>query len=160
MPPTCPRCGATIPDGAERCPRCQAATEVTRRIDLGELAWCPSCGALVGPDAATCPKCGAVVREVPAPRPKRDLDLPEIDDGEEQGSARTGVMTRIESAIPAADGQSSPVAARDRMPRPRAFAFAAAFAVAVVGGAALLITHPWDPSASVTRATEPADTTR
>ena len=45
------------------------------------------------------------------------------------------------------------------MPRPRAFAFAALFAVLVVGGAALLITHPCDPTASITRATEPAHTT-
>lgn len=67
-------------------------------------------------------------------------------------------MTRIESAIPPVVDESSPSARRDRMPRPRAFAFAALFAVAIVGGAALLITHPWDPTASITRASEPADT--
>ena len=148
-----------MPDGAASCPRCHASTEVTQRISLDELTWCPGCGALVPAGERVCPKCGRVVVEEEPERPVRQLDLPEIgDDADEAASARTGVMTRIESAIPPADDESSPAAARDRMPRPRAFAFAALFAVAIVGGAALLITHPWDPSASVTRASEPADT--
>ena len=95
-----------------------------------------------------------------APRKGRGIEVPSVDEPDDGASdaARTGVMTRIESAIPPADDDASPAAARDRMPRPRVFAFAALLAVTVVGGAALLITHPWDPSASVTRASEPADT--
>ena len=46
------------------------------------------------------------------------------------------------------------------MPKTRSLVVAALFAVFVVGGAALLITHPWDPSATQTRATTPADTSR
>ena len=37
-------------------------------------------------------------------------------------------------------------------------ALAALLAVVVVGGAAVLITHPWDPTATQTKATTPADT--
>ena len=158
MAQVCHRCGALVPDGAASCPHCHAVTEVTQKIAVGDLTWCPSCGALVPPADETCPKCGTLVRPAAASRPVRDLDLPEIDDESEPDSSRTGVMTRIESAIPPAADASSPAASRDRMPRPRAFAFAAIFAVAIVGGAALLITHPWDPTASITRASEPADT--
>ena len=161
MSQVCPRCGALVPDGSATCPRCHASTQVTQKISVGDLVWCPGCGALVPPSADVCPKCGRIIREEVPERPVRDLGLPQIDGPDapsEAESARTGVRTRIESAIPPASDESSPAARRDRMPRPRAFAFAALFAVAVVGGAALLITHPWDPTASVTRASEPADT--
>ena len=162
MSQTCPKCGARVPDGAQACPRCHASTEVTQKIAVGELSWCPVCGALLPRGAETCPKCGASVVSKPARRPVRNLDLPEIaetdDSDDAAAAARTGVMTRIESAIPPAADDASTAATRDRMPRPRAFAFAALFAVVLVGGAALLITHPWDPTASVTRASKPADT--
>ncbi len=157
MSQACLNCGRSLPDGTVVCPYCHAMTEVTQKISLGDLTWCPACGALVPPEEVACPKCGRIVREQEPPRPVRELDLPEIGETEED-AARTGVMTRIESAIPPVVDESSPSARRDRMPRPRAFAFAALFAVAIVGGAALLITHPWDPTASITRASEPADT--
>lgn len=157
MSQTCPNCGRSVPDGSAVCPHCHAMTDVTQKISVGDLTWCPGCGALVPPGADACPKCGRLVREQEPQRQVRELDLPEVGDFDEDAAARTGVMTRIESAIPAVD-EASPAATRDRMPRPRAFAFAAIFAVALVGGAVLLITHPWDPMASVTRASEPADT--
>ncbi|WP_455136192.1 zinc ribbon domain-containing protein [Thermophilibacter sp.] len=156
---TCPSCGARVDDGALECPRCHAQLDVTRRISLAEASWCPSCGALVAPGAATCPKCGARVAPERPVRRERKLDLPDISD-DEDGTGRTGVMTRIESAIPAADDESGRAAVRDRIPRPRVFALAALLAVVVVGGATLLITHPWDPAATRTRASEPADTSR
>lgn len=162
MPRVCPRCGELVPDGSEACPRCRASAEVTQRMSLDDLTWCPSCGALVPPGDDVCPRCGTPVRAEAPRRAMRSLELPEIDEGEdgadEAGAARTGIMTRIESAIPPADGEASPSAVRDRMPRPRVFALAALLAVVLVGGATLLITHPWDPSASNTRASEPADT--
>lgn len=155
----CPRCGRRVPDGTLVCPHCHASTDVTQKISLDDLSWCPSCGALVAAGTERCPKCGYELVSEPPARPVRNLDLPEIDDGSgADDAAQTGVMTRIESAIPAADDEASPGAARDRMPRTRAFALAALLAVAVVGGAAILITHPWDPTASQTKATEPADT--
>lgn len=162
----CPRCGRTVGDGALSCPYCHAPLDVTQRLSLSEATWCPDCGALVAPGAKECPKCGRVlVEEAPRRRVRTDMHLPDIgatgdlgDAGDRAGTGRTGVMTRIESAIPPADDQSSPSLLRDHMPRPRAFALAAVFALIVVGGAALLITHPWDPSASITRASEPADT--
>lgn len=131
------------------------------RISLTDATWCPGCGALVAPGATTCPKCGSTIEPSRPKRATRDLDLPEIgaDAAEEGAAGRTGVMTRIESAIPPADDESGPTAARDRMPRARVFALAALLSVVVVGGATLLITHPWDPNATRTRASEPADTT-
>ena len=160
----CPACGATVPEGALSCPACHASLDVTREISLQDATWCPGCGALVAPGASTCPRCGSSLDADNEPtRQVRDLDLPEIGNtgmmdalGDDAGA--TGVMTRIESAIPSADDDSSPAARHDRAPRPRSFALAALFAVLVVGGAVLLITHPWDPTASQTKATEPADT--
>ena len=146
------------------CPRCHEPIGVTQKISLGDASWCPGCGALVPQGAETCPKCGCDVR---APQPEgpvrrtRELDLPSIgntgvipvEDGDD-----TNVMTRIESAIPDADDASTPSARSDRMPRTRSFVVAAVLAVVVVGGAALLITHPWDPDATSISATTPADT--
>lgn len=165
MPLSCPHCGRSVREGALTCPYCQASLDVTQRLSLGDASWCPDCGALLAPDATKCPKCGCVIEQRPRRRARTDMNLPDFGGTgslesrpELEGSGRTGVLTRIESAIPAADDDSSPSGARDHMPRPRAFALAAIFAVLVVGGAALLITHPWDPTASITRASEPADT--
>lgn len=159
----CPSCGAAVPDGALTCPACHAELDVTQRITLPEATWCPGCGALVEPGTDVCPKCGSSLFVGQPERHTRDLDLPDIGntgvmDALDDGTDATGVMTRIESAIPAADDDGSRAAARDHMPRPRSFMLAALLAVVVVGGAALLITHPWNPSATSTRATEPADT--
>ncbi|HBO61817.1 MAG TPA: hypothetical protein DD645_03945 [Olsenella sp.] len=157
----CPHCGAGVPDGALSCPACRTALDVTQKISLGDATWCPSCGALVAPGEQACPKCGSsLVPEDPV-RPTRDLDLPEIGNTgmmDALDSGETGVMTRIESAIPPEGDESSRSALRDRIPRPRSFALAALLAVVVVGGAAVLITHPWDPTATQTKATTPADT--
>lgn len=157
----CPCCGSRVPEGAIRCPRCRAALDVTQKISLEGASWCPSCGALVAPGATSCPKCGADLADREPPQhPVRDIGLPEIGDtgvlDAEDGSDDTGVIARIESAIPPEDGSSSS-ARRDRIPRPRAFVLAALLAILVVGGSVLLITHPWDPTSSQ-RATEPADT--
>lgn len=159
----CPSCGATVPAGALACPACHAELDVTQRITFPEAAWCPSCGALVDPGADVCPKCGSSLAAGRPARHTRDLDLPDIGstgvmDALDDGTDATGVMTRIESAIPSAGDGGSRSAARDHMPRPRTFMLAALFAVVVVGGAALLITHPWNPAATSMRATEPADT--
>ena len=160
----CPSCGARVSDGALSCPRCHEPLDVTQKLSLSNATWCPGCGALVPSGESICPKCGTEVRpDSPAPsvRRTRSLDLPSIGDtgvipvGEEE---ETNVMTRIESAIPGADGSSTPTALGDRMPRTRSFALAAALAVAVVGGATLYITHPWDPDATSISAKTPADT--
>lgn len=82
----------------------------------------------------------------------------EAEDEEEASEPDdTGFIAGIESAIPGPEPEDSPGARHDRMPRPRTFAFAAVLALVVVGGSTLLITHPWDPQATQTKATEPAD---
>lgn len=162
----CPSCGASVSEDALTCPRCHEPLGVTQKLSLGEATWCPGCGALVPPGAHTCPKCGRDVRPPEEDEPARrsrelDLDLPSIGDTgivPVEDEEETNVMTRIESAIPGADDSSTPSARSDRMPRTRSFVVAAAMAVAVVGGATLLITHPWDPDATSISATEPADT--
>lgn len=160
----CPSCGARVSDGTLVCPRCHEPIGVTQKISLGDASWCPDCGALVPPGADACPKCGCDVSEPPAAEPVRrvrDLDLPSIGDTgviPTDDQDLTNVMTRFESAIPDADDASTPSARSDRMPRTRTFALAAVLAVVVVGGAALLITHPWDPDATSISATTPADT--
>lgn len=161
----CPSCGMRVPDGSLSCPWCHADLGLTQKISLGAASWCPICGALVAPGAETCPKCGSALPREPAARATRDLDLPQIGNTSEMraltdDAGETGVITRIESAIPAGDADSSPAARHDRMPRTRVFLFAALAAVVVVGGATLLITHPWDPDATQTKATTPADTSQ
>ena len=156
----CPHCGASVRDGAPTCPGCGASLGPARRISLEESAWCPSCGALVTRGLDVCPKCGAGLGAAGGTR-ERDLDLPGFED---EAPASLGAddpdgMARIESAIPAAgEGASSSFYRRERAPRVRRFLLVAVLAVVVVGGAALLITHPWDPDATSISATTPADT--
>lgn len=98
--------------------------------------------------------------ERPQTRSYRKIRLPEISEGASDASS-TGELrvARIESAIPpATPDPTSPVARHDRLPRMRAFLLAAGLAVVVVGGAALLITHPWDADFLSIKATTPADT--
>ena len=162
MPLVCPHCGRSVREGALTCPYCHASLDVTQRLSLSDATWCPDCGALLAPGTERCPKCGRPAEGGPRRRVRKDMNLPDIGStgviGSSEELSGTPAGPRIESAIPPADGESSPGSARDHLPRPRAFAFAALFAVLVVGGAALLITHPWDPTASITRASEPADT--
>lgn len=151
----CSTCGSRIPDGSHVCPMCHALQDTTQSLSLGGATWCPGCGALVGPEVEVCPKCGTSVAAHGSGRPMRDLDLPEI--GNTDALDLTAVP-QIESAIPSADDAATPGALRDRIPRPRAFAFAALLALVVVGGVALYITHPWDPNATRISAEVPADT--
>ncbi len=46
----CPRCGSSVSDKAEICPKC--------RNDLSNLILCPECGTKVLPGTASCPECG------------------------------------------------------------------------------------------------------
>lgn len=160
----CPSCGALVGDGALTCPCCHEPLDVTQKLSLADAKWCPGCGALVPPGADVCPKCGSDVSPEPGPAPVRrvrDLDIPSIGNTgviPPVDQEDTNVMARIESAIPGADGSSTPSAMGERMPRTRSFALAAALAVAVVGGATLYITHPWDPDATSISAKTPADT--
>lgn len=151
----CPSCGRSVADDAFMCPWCHAPLDMTRKMSLNGARWCPSCGALVAPGATECPKCGTVLPgEAPeGARRQRDLDLPEI--------GNTGVMDAvhdIESAIPSEEGDELGARRADRPPRTRALVLALILAVLVVGGAVLLITHPWDPQATSISATTPADT--
>ncbi len=80
----CHVCGAIIPPGADRCPRCGAPVsqgaeeeeegELEEETTLESRAICPFCGALIPRDAKTCPVCGANVENVPLeePRPMED----------------------------------------------------------------------------------------
>lgn len=154
----CPSCGRRVPDDALACPGCGASLDTTRKMSLSGATWCPACGALAAPGATECPKCGtSLAAEKDGARRQRDLDLPEIGNtGMMDALGDVGALHGVESAIPPEDGD---VARRfDRLPRPRALALAGLLAVVVVGGAALVITHPWDPTATRTATTTPADT--
>ena len=156
----CPSCGRHVPDDALVCPGCHAPLDVTRKLSLSDARWCPACGALAAPGAEVCPKCGTPLAEEKGPeRRQRDIDLPEIGNtGMMDALGETGVMAGVESAIPPEDGVELGGQRADRMPRQRSVLLAVLLAVLVVGGAALLITHPWNPEATRISATTPADT--
>ncbi len=158
----CPSCGRRVPDEAITCPSCHASLDVTRKLSLTGATWCPACGALVAPGVSECPKCGTTVREHRPERRRREIDLPDIGNTGMMDAlgapGETGAMTRIESAIPPEDDAALGTRRVDRLPRTRAIVLAALLAVVVVGGAALLITHPWNPEATRISATTPADT--
>lgn len=157
----CPNCGASAPDNALWCPRCRYRFDDTRKISLSGASWCPHCGALVAPGAKTCQKCGSTITSGDSRRAVRDLDIPDIGNTGTMQALRErgeGPAAGIESAIPPEGDAESRSALHDRTPRPKYFAIAALFAVAIVGGATLLIAHPWDPTATQTKAQQPADT--
>ena len=67
-------------------------------------------------------------------------------------------MARIESAVPPEHDPESKVAEQEVMPRVRAVMLAAVASLALVGGLALYITHPWAPADNSIKATKEADT--
>ncbi len=165
----CPNCGAEVPSGAAACPVCQYDLGLTQRIPVTKVVWCPTCGALVPPNAHACPKCGAPVgapARSKAGHAVRDLGIPTVEgpsdadggDADEDGADATRAMPRIESAIPSEPGPESATVRHDRMPRTRVLMVAAAAAIALAGGTALWITHPWDPNLYVTHSKTDADT--
>lgn len=70
----------------------------------------------------------------------------------------TRAIPRIESALPAENDPTSKVAIHEAMPRIRGVLLAGVASLALVSGIALALSHPWDPEAYSTRATEEADT--
>ena len=157
----CPTCGVNVADGLLECPSCHAQLGLTQKIVIPRDNWCPVCGALLDPNCEACPKCGSPTgtgrQEA---RVQRKIKLPQVSD-EHLDADGTGVITRIESAIPPeTPDPNSPVSLQDRLPRTRKFLVAAACAIAVVGGLALYITHPWNSSMFDIRATTPADTSQ
>lgn len=148
----CPSCGSNIPDGSEVCPACHADLAVTRVMPRLTGTFCPTCGALVPAGSACCPKCGMPVG-TDARTPSREVREPS-DPG------RTNTLPRIESAIPSEPSASGDAYPDDRLPRTKVIVTATLASLLVVGGAALAITHPWDPSATDMRATTPADTSQ
>lgn len=155
----CPNCGTHIPDDALRCPACHADIGLTRKLPRLDMLWCSNCGILVPEGAKVCPNCGmpikprAALRSAPQTSSNEDLDF---DDG--LASEQTHTMPRIESAVPSGPDPYDETAKHDHMPRTKVVLVASLAALLVVGGTVLAITHPWDPNAFSTRATEPADT--
>ena len=53
----CPKCGASVPQGAKFCPSCG------QKLEGVQKRFCPNCGQEVKPDAKFCPNCGQKVGE-------------------------------------------------------------------------------------------------
>ena len=152
----CPVCGSNVPDGLDVCPACHADLAVTRVMPRLSGTWCPSCGALVPAGSTVCPKCGMPVDAPARPAPRRASSDERLLERE-----RTQTLPRIESAIPSEpDASREAVYGRERLPHGKVLLVAALSSLIIVGGATLVITHPWDPTLSDTRATTPADTSQ
>lgn len=155
----CPNCGTHIPDDALRCPACHADIGLTRKLPRLDATWCPSCGALVPEGADVCPSCGMPL--IPAAvASQKTQGTSAVDDSLDEAleHEQTHAMPRIESAVPSGPDPYDETAKHDHMPRARVILLASLASLLVVGGTILAITHPWDPNAFSTRATEPADT--
>lgn len=147
-------------DGLDVCPACHANLSATRVMPKLRGTWCPSCGALVPAGETACPKCGMPVSAAPQAKASDELDR-RIAEERRLERERTSTLPRIESAIPSEpDPRVEGVYGRERLPHTKVFAVAAIASLLVVGGAALVITHPWDPTLTNTRATTPADTSQ
>ena len=156
----CPVCGSAVPDGLDVCPACHANLAATRVMPRLTGTWCPSCGALVPSGSDTCPKCGMPVG-APSRAPERRAARERRMEERLLERERTASLPRIESAIPSEpDPSVEGVYGRERLPHTKVFLVAALASVLVVGGAALVITHPWNPDLNDARASTPADTSQ
>lgn len=168
----CENCGALIPQGADTCPGCgfpapqppahMVGREARKALSVSTVYMAPSASARkagedAGPSQAPAPAAGTSSDgPVPVSPTGARHALPLM--GEESSPEDTHAIVRIESAIPSEPVPGQPESERDHGPRLRTFLVALVAAVAVVGGGALLITHPWNPSASDPRAKTEADT--
>lgn len=156
----CPVCGSEVPDGLETCPACHANLAATRVMPRLTGTWCPSCGALVPFGSDTCPKCGMPVG-APTRSPARPARADRRLEERMLERERTSSLPRIESAIPSEpDPSVEGPYGRERLPHTKVFLVAALASVLIVGGAALVIAHPWDPDLNDARASTPADTSQ
>lgn len=155
----CPVCKTEVPDDASVCPACRTDLSVTRVMPRLQGSWCPSCGALIPDGSDACPKCGTPLK-VKSNVSEVAKRVPSLEDTQAHAPVSpesTNVMPRIESAIPAEPDPADEVYGREYLPRTRKFLFAAVASLVIVGGGILLITHPWNPTLTATRATTPAD---
>ena len=89
----CPVCGAIVPLGADRCPKCGTPVSEFEKIrkenekkqkskreedNLFNKVICPFCGALIPKGSTTCPVCGADLRNVQLEEPKPLEDPAEV----------------------------------------------------------------------------------
>ncbi|BCV18831.1 zinc ribbon domain-containing protein [Leptogranulimonas caecicola] len=160
----CPHCHALVSDAACVCPACHAELDLTAALPRLTGSYCPSCGALVPEGADTCPKCGMWVGKREPMRVPTNIPLTDPLPGDRQVNAapapdETNQLPRIESAVPSEHDLRDPYL-RERPIRMRTVIVAAIACLAIVGGAILLITHPWNPGADLGAATQPADTSK
>ena len=161
----CPTCSTHIPDGSVICPACHASVGMTMAMPPLQGRWCPSCGVSVGWDDEVCPNCGLPMEKAwgqPLAQDAAELSAAaepatlEEQIAEEEQDTRE--IPRIESALPAENDPTSKVAIHESMPRIRGMLLAGVASIALIGGVALALSHPWDPDAYSTGATEEADT--
>lgn len=158
----CPFCNTQIPDVSEVCPACRADLSMTRSFAALEGDYCPSCGALVPTGHESCPSCGTpIARRVERREPPAwAAELPQIEERPEPSAEETTTIPRIESAISATGEYREDELAGERKAQPVPMLLVATVALAVVGGAALALSHPWDVSAYDQRATVERDTSQ
>ena len=162
----CPTCGSNVSNDKSVCPLCGTELSSTQAIPRMQGTWCKSCGALIPADASVCPKCMRPTHpeEKPAERKTRNLDLPDIDIASEEVQSRAAVsslskakdIAQFESAIPSYN-EIEMGTKRDGAPRTRTILVAAVASILLIGGAVVLITHPWDPDRYQTRTEVGAD---
>lgn len=178
----CPVCHSDIANGCSICPACHADLSTTRVMPKLEGEYCSSCGALVPTGSKTCPHCGVAAPQKPTKRSfgvevtgarasttqsshsstnqanSRLSSLPSPDDESRDSADSTCALPRFESAIPAEPAPNTDENyGHSGLQRTRIFGVAALASIVIVGGAALLVTHPWNPLQNYQRAITAAD---
>lgn len=157
----CPSCGSNVSNDKLNCPICGTELSSTQQIPTSSGRWCLGCGALLPLGAESCEKCGRPVEQKREEKPRaatRNLKLPDIDEDhpERVPSVRHRVsedeVAHFESAIPDYDIIEEQ-SAQEAIPRGRAMFVSAMASLLIVGGAFLIVTHPWDPTRPDERAT-------
>lgn len=149
----CVSCGALVPAGSSICPHCGIAVDAATLQSGVHI----SPKSLAGASHSTNIQ-GRALSNLP--------DIDELDETEtthimpklKESANQTHTMPRLDSAIPA-----EPTAEEEEnygasaVQRTRIFAIAAIASLVIIGGAAVLITHPWNPLQNNQRATTAAD---
>lgn len=175
---TCPSCGMLVPFPEGRRPRKEAARPEwmlrARHVDQSQGLGADTAeedepqdgtrpddgGAEDAPDLGTEAAAEEQATEEPEdPELAAEADDAELEGFDDEDGEPEPFVPHFDSAIPMGD-RFGIDARQERMPRTASFLVAAIASLVVIGGSALIITHPYDAASFETRAVDEKDTSQ